>query len=115
MCKIHQRATILNFIKLQIAWESLSSYHVQFLSIGEDSPDSSPDSKSSINCDPEAVRKYKNLRLKQHLEKAKRDMKEVKVGDHVLVADNLEMLFMLALPKTADTPTNQDKDNENND
>ena len=101
---------MLNFIKLQIAWESLSSYHVQFLSNGEDSPDSSPDLKSSINYDPEAVRKYKDLRLKQHLDKAKRDMKEVKLGDRVLVADNLEMLFMLALRKAADTPTDDDKD-----
>ncbi|KAI7853950.1 hypothetical protein BDC45DRAFT_509443 [Circinella umbellata] len=109
-----KRATMLNFIKLQIAWESLSSYHVQFLSNGEDSPDSSPESKSCVNLDSEAVRKYKDLRLKMHLDKAKKDMKEVKVEDHVLVADNLEMLFMLALSKNIDTPTN-DKDDEKND
>ncbi|KAG2217470.1 hypothetical protein INT45_011906 [Circinella minor] len=104
---LRYRATMLNFVRLQIALESSSSYNVQYLSNEPDSPNSSQESNEGYSA---AQRSFMDTRKKEHLDNAKEEMKQVKHGDRVLVANNLEMLYMLAQSKKT-TYCNDDENN----
>ncbi|KAI8141291.1 hypothetical protein BJV82DRAFT_689784 [Fennellomyces sp. T-0311] len=91
-----KRTLMLNFVKLQVASEAVSGYHVMYLSGGEESPDTSPESKDGERADTKQIM---DEQFQNHLKTAKETMETVVLGEDVLVAKNREILAMLALKK----------------
>ncbi|KAG2219499.1 hypothetical protein INT45_010419 [Circinella minor] len=88
--------TIIISLKLQIATEAISEYHVKYLDNDSESQESMPESKGGER-EREMIRQMKEEERQACLDVAKETMKNVVLGDDVLVARDHEILLMLAL------------------